>query len=188
MKVENGRNSRKPTLQGEVSMKRIMIIGSGGAGKSTFAKQLGEELDLPVYHLDAYYWKPGWTPTSNEEWDSFQENLVQKEYWIIDGNYGRTLDIRMNRAEVIILLDFSRWITLYRVLKRRIMYHGKTRPDLNKDCPEALDLEFIKWVWNFRKTRIPGIMEKLRKYKEKRIIVLKSPKEVRKLLDQLKTH
>lgn len=167
-------------------MKRIMIIGSGGAGKSTLAKQLGEEFDLPVYHLDAYYWKPGWKPTSAEEWSSFQETLVQKESWIIDGNYGKTLDARLERAEVIILLDFSRWITVYRVLKRRIMYHGKTRPDLNKDCPESLDLEFMKWIWTFRKTRIPGIMEKLRKHEEKKIIILKSPREVRKIVGLIK--
>lgn len=167
-------------------MKRVMIIGSGGAGKSTFARRLGEELNLPVYHLDAYYWKPGWIPASNEEWDAFQQSLVQKEAWIIDGNYGRTFDIRMKRADVIILLDFSRWVTLYRVIKRRIMYHGKTRPDLHKDCPERLDLEFIKWVWSFRRIKIPGIMEKLREHKDKKIIILKSPNEAKKLLDGLK--
>ena len=161
-----------------------MIIGSGGAGKSTLARQLGEALQLPVHHLDAYYWRPGWDPTPNEEWELFQENLVREESWIIDGNYGRTLDIRMKRADVIILLDFSRWITVYRVIKRRIMYHGKTRPDLNEDCPESLDFEFIKWVWNFRKTRIPGIIQKLRKYNDKKIIILKSPKEVRTFVDR----
>ena len=171
-------------------MKRIIIIGSGGAGKSTLAKQFGEELKLPVHHLDAYYWKPGWTPTPNDEWDKFQETLVLNDKWIIDGNYGRTLDIRMKKADVIILLDFSRWITVFRVIKRRIMYHGKTRPDLNKDCPESLDMEFIKWVWNFRKTRIPGIIEKLRQYskdKDKTILILKSPKDVRQLLNNVKT-
>ena len=168
-------------------MKRIMIIGSGGAGKSTFARQLGEVLHIPVHHLDAFYWKPGWIPTPNEEWDMFQEELVSNEQWIIDGNYGRTLDIRMKQADVIILLDFSRWVTVYRVIKRRIMYHGKTRPDLNKECPESLDFEFIKWVWNFRKARVPGIIEKLGKYKGKRIIIVKSPKDLRHLLEQVKT-
>jgi len=176
-----------PSFQGgEVSMKRIMIIGSGGAGKSTFARQLGEILNLPVHHLDAYYWKPGWVPTPNNEWDNFQESLVQEKSWIIDGNYGRTHDIRMKQADVIILLDFSRWITVYRVIKRRIMYHGKTRPDLNENCPESFDLEFIKWVWSFKKTRIPGIMEKLMEYQNKKIMVLKSPKQVRRLLDKVR--
>lgn len=164
-----------------------MIIGSGGAGKSTLAKQLGEKLGLPVYHLDVYYWNPGWVPTSNEEWDLFLEELVKNDSWIIDGNYGRTYDIRMRRADIIILLDYSRWLTIFRVIKRRMMYHGKTRPDMNKGCPEALDLDFLKWVWNFRKTRIPGIMEKLHHYKDKRIIILKSPKEARSFLDQIKS-
>ncbi|MCI3918977.1 DNA topology modulation protein [Paenibacillus sp. TRM 82003] len=168
-------------------MKRIMIIGSGGAGKSTLASQLADILDIPVHHLDAYYWKPGWTPSPNDEWDQFQETLVQEESWIIDGNYGRTHDIRMRRADVIILLDFSKCVTVYRVLKRRIIYHGKTRPDLNENCPESLDFEFIKWVWNFKKTRIPGIMEKLKEYQDKKIIILKSPKNVRQLLEKVKT-
>ncbi|GIP18104.1 topology modulation protein [Paenibacillus montaniterrae] len=167
-------------------MKRIMIIGSGGAGKSTLAKQLGEALQLPVHHLDAYFWKPGWTPTPDEEWDSVQENLVLEEQWIIDGNYGRTLDIRMNRADVIILLDFPRWITVYRVIKRRIMYHGKTRPDLNEGCPESLDFEFLKWVWTFRKTKIPGILQKLANYNDKHIMILKSPREARKFINEAK--
>ncbi|MNL77206.1 topology modulation protein [compost metagenome] len=66
------------------------------------------------------------------------------------------------------------------------MYHGKTRPDLNKDCPEALDLQFLKWVWGFRKTRIPRIMKLLDKYKDKKVIILHSPKETKKLLQGVK--
>jgi len=168
-------------------MKRIMIIGSGGSGKSTLANQLGRILEIPIHHLDFYFWKPGWIPTSDDEWDKFQENLIQKESWIIDGNYGRTLDIRMKRAEVIILLDFSRWITVYRVIKRRIKYHGKTRPDLNENCPESLNFEFIKWIWNFRKKKIPGIMEMIKKYQVRKIIILKSPKQLKQLLGKVKT-
>lgn len=163
-------------------MSRIMIIGSGGAGKSTLARQLGEILDWPVYHLDTYYWKPGWVPTPNEEWDVFLEELVQEKKWIMDGNYGRTLDIRLKQANVIILLDFSKWITVYRVLKRRVMYQGKSRPDMNEGCPESLDLDFVKWVWSFRKTKLPGIMEKIQQHKDKNVIILKSPKEVRRFL------
>ncbi|MDF2939020.1 MAG: topology modulation protein [Paenibacillaceae bacterium] len=167
-------------------MQRIILIGSGGSGKSTLAQQLEKELSLPLYHLDAYYWKPGWTQTPNEEWDAFLEELVQKEAWILDGNYSRTLEIRMKRADTIILLDYSRWITVYRVIKRRIMYRGKTRPDLNKDCPESLDLQFLKWVWSFRKTRIPGIMKQLAKHPNKNLVILKSPKETKQFLQRIK--
>lgn len=167
-------------------MNRMMIIGCAGSGKSTLAKQLGQILQLPVCHLDYYYWKPGWVPTPPEEWDSFQETLVQEEQWIIDGNYNRTLEIRMRRADVIILLDYSRWITVYRVLKRRVMYHGKTRPDLNEQCPESLDWEFMQWIWTFKKTKVPQILEKLNMYSDKKIIILKAPKETKEFLEQVK--
>jgi len=167
-------------------MKRIMIIGSGGSGKSTFSRKLSEALGLPLYHLDAYYWKPGWIATPKQEWDEFLRELIQNDEWIIDGNYNRTIDIRISRADTIIFFDLPLWVTTYRIIKRRIKYHGRTRPDLNEGCPEQLDWEFIKWVWNFRKNKRPGILEKLKKYeKEKKIIILKTRKEVTNLIDQL---
>lgn len=165
-------------------MTKIAIIGSAGAGKSTLSRQLGDILECPVYHLDTYYWKPGWIPTPNEEWDSFMGNLVKEERWIMDGNYGRTLDIRLKQADTIILLDLPKWITIYRVLKRRIMYHGKIRPDMNPGCPESLDFEFIKWVWNFRRKNLPGIMAKIQQYEDKQVIILKSRKAVGSFLAQ----
>src|SRR5688572_20555021 len=75
------------------SMKRIALIGNGGSGKSTVARQLGVLLGLPVYHLDALLWKPGWVPTTDEESIPLQRDLVARESWIIDGNYGSTMDI-----------------------------------------------------------------------------------------------
>jgi adenylate kinase family enzyme len=172
---------------GMINMKRVMIIGSGGSGKSTFASEFSDISKLPLYHLDAYYWKPGWIATPNDEWDAFQQELIRNNEWIIDGNYGRTIDIRMARADTIIFFDLSPWITTYRVIKRRIQYHGRTRPDLNEGCPEQLDWEFIRWVWNFRKHKRPAILEKLKIYeKEKSIIILRSPREVSNFLDQMK--
>ena len=167
-------------------MKKVVIIGCGGSGKSTFARKLGEILHLPVYHLDALYWKPGWVATPNEEWERIQRELVQKDKWIIDGNYGRTLNIRLAEADTILFFDLSRWITTYRIFKRRIMYHGRTRPDLNEGCPEQLDFQFIKWVWNFRRDKRPGLIEALTTYRAaKKIIVLRKPSEVNKLLEQM---
>ncbi|OPA73799.1 AAA family ATPase [Paenibacillus selenitireducens] len=167
-------------------MKKIVIIGSGGSGKSTFSHKLGELTQLPVYHLDALYWKPGWIPTPKDEWDTFQKELILKNEWIIDGNYGRTLEIRMSEADTIIFFDLSRWVTTYRIIKRRIMYHGKTRPDLTEGCPERLDFKFIKWVWNFRRDSRPGIMDKLNKYAQsKKIIMLRTTAEVNSLLDHI---
>ncbi len=168
-------------------MKKIMLIGSGGSGKSTLARALGQITGLPVYHLDALHWKPGWIPTPNDEWDDLQEKLIKNEKWIIDGNYGRTLDIRMSEADTIIFFDLSRWVTTYRIIKRKIQYHGRTRPDLEEGCPERLSWEFIKWVWTFKEKKRPGIYDKLTKHsKDKRIIILKRRSDVERLIERLK--
>lgn len=87
-----------------------MLIGSGGSGKSTLARQLGNILNIQVYHLDAIFWKPNWEGVSKEEQISIQTDLVKKDEWLIDGNYGGTLDIRMDAADTIIFLDINRTI------------------------------------------------------------------------------
>lgn len=86
---------RELTIDNNLNMKRIMIIGSGGAGKSTLARQLGERLQLDVYHLDALMWRPGWEIAPREERIDIQKQLVKKDEWIIDGNFGNTLDLRL---------------------------------------------------------------------------------------------
>ncbi|MFX3635169.1 MAG: DNA topology modulation protein [Candidatus Pristimantibacillus sp.] len=167
-------------------MKKIVVIGSGGSGKSTLARKIGDITKLPVYHLDALYWRSGWVATPHEEWDSVQRNLIQLDEWIIDGNYGRTLDIRMEAADTIVFFDLSRWVTTYRVLKRRVMYHGRSRPDLTEGCPEKLDMEFVRWVWNFRRDKRPAIVDKLNYYSNtKKIITLQSNSDVRQFTAQL---
>ncbi len=164
-------------------MEKIAVIGSGGSGKSTFSKKLGEVLNLPVYHLDAYYWKPGWVETSHEEWDRFNEELVKKVSWIIDGNYGRTMKTRVEKADTVIFLYMPTYLCIYRIIKRRIMYGGKTRPDMGDGCSERLDWDFIKWVWDYNKAKAPGVLRKLQTYeKDKNIIILKNTREVNEFL------
>ena len=89
-------------------MERIVIIGCGGAGKSTLARQLGEKLDLPVVHLDGIFWLPGWVEMDRDEFDRRVREEMAKEIWIIDGNYNRTMPERIARCDTVIYLDFSR--------------------------------------------------------------------------------
>jgi adenylate kinase family enzyme len=181
------RGKSRKVNKGDSQMKKIMVIGPGGSGKSTFSRELGEILKIPIYHLDALHWKPGWIPTPDDEWDEFQRELVKKDQWIIDGNYGRTLDIRMSEADTIIFFDLPRWINIYRVIKRRIMYHGRTRPDLKEGCPERLGWDFIKWIWNYKRDKKPNIIKKLKKHSlQKKIIIFKTHLEVRKLIENIK--
>jgi adenylate kinase family enzyme len=167
-------------------MKRILIIGSGGAGKSTLAKQLGDRLQIDVVHLDALYWKPGWVETPKLEWQERVESLIQQEAWIIDGNYSSTIDVRLPASDTVIFLDFPRWLCLWRVIKRWWIYRTKTRPDMGSGCPEKLDWQFIQWVWNYSKRSRPAILAKLERVKhEKTVIVLRSPNCLRQFLQEL---
>ncbi|MED4018890.1 MULTISPECIES: DNA topology modulation protein [Sutcliffiella] len=168
-------------------MKKIILIGSGGAGKSTLAKHLGEKLGIKVFHLDALLWKPNWVGVPREEQIQVQNELVKNEQWIIDGNYGATMDIRLQAADTIILLDYHRTICVYRAFKRMVKYRKKTRPDMGEGCEERIDFSFIKWIWNYPKTKRPEVINKLKQLsKEKNVIVLKTPRETRKFLQTLK--
>ncbi|MCA1064870.1 DNA topology modulation protein (plasmid) [Rossellomorea sp. AcN35-11] len=167
-------------------MKKVVLIGSGGSGKSTLARQLGEKLKIKVYHLDALFWKPNWVGVPKDEQRKVQNKLVNKEEWIIDGNYGGTIDIRLNAADTIIFLDIHKTICVYRAFKRMIQYRNKTRLDMGESCKERFDLNFLKWIWNFPKTKRPDILKKLEQLsQDKQVIILKSPKEVQRLLDKI---
>jgi adenylate kinase family enzyme len=165
-------------------MKKVMIIGCGGAGKSTLARQLGERLGLPVIHLDAEHWRAGWQPTPKDEWRQTVEQLItSSESWIMDGSYGGTMDLRLAAADTIIFLDMSRWLCLWRVAKRRWQYAGQTRPDMAADCPEQLNWEFLNWVWSYPTRRRNAIIDKLLQLPpDKKVIMLRSPAEVEQFL------
>lgn len=167
-------------------MKRIVLIGSGGSGKSTLARQLGDKLKLNVYHLDALFWKPNWVGIPKNEQKDVQNELVKKEEWIIDGNYGGTIDIRLKSADTIIFLDVHRTICVYRALKRMLQYRNKTRPDMGEGCKERLDFGFLKWIWDYPKTKRPEILKRIEQLsKEKQVIILRTPKQIQKLLEEL---
>ena len=161
---------------------KIIIIGSGGSGKSTFARELGEKLDLPVIHLDSEFWKPGWVMPEREEWLKKLENLLSEPKWIADGNYLSSLEFRLSKAEAVIFLDFKRSVCIYRVIKRYFKHRRGTRPDMAEGCGEKIDLEFTKWLWSFPKKVRPQMIEILAKYPEKNIVALRNSKEVKEFL------
>lgn len=166
-------------------MKKIMIVGSAGSGKSTLARRLGRMLDIEVIHLDAHYWKPGWIEPSEAEWLRRVERLTRRDAWIMDGNYTKTIDIRLAAADTVIFLDFPRLLCLWRVIKRWWRNRGRSRPDLPPGCPEKIDLPFLRWIWQFPRIRRPLIQEKLKHARGKRIIVLNGPREVSRYLRDL---
>ena len=166
-------------------MERILIIGCGGAGKSTLARQLGEKLDLPVVHLDKLFWKPGWVESAKEEIDEKILTELEKPQWIIDGNYNRTMPRRIQYCDTIIYLDFSRLACLLGVLKRVLTTYGKVRPDMGEGCPERIDFEFLKWVWNFNKNKRERYYRMLNDAEGVETIVLKNRRMVKRFLRSL---
>ncbi len=110
--------------------KRILILGCGGAGKSTLARRLGAATGLPVVHLDGLYWQPGWVAMERAAWRRTVENEIAKDAWIIDGNFGSSLELRLSRAQAAVLLDYSRAVCLAGVLRRVWTTHGRVRPDM----------------------------------------------------------
>jgi adenylate kinase family enzyme len=168
------------------TMKRILIIGSGGAGKSTLARCLGDATGLEVIHLDKLHWKPNWTSPPKDEWRETVAEALKKDQWIMDGNFGGTMEMRLAACDTVIYLDFPRTICVYRALKRALTYYNKTRPDMGEGCNERLDFEFLHWVWNFPKTTKPVIEERLKRLADgKKIIRLRSPREVEDFLSKI---
>jgi adenylate kinase family enzyme len=171
----------------QVDMRRIVIIGSSGSGKSTLARQLGNTLNLPVIHLDKYFWHPGWVGTDLQEWIPQVEQFAAGSSWIIDGNYRSTLDIRLKRADTVIFLDLPRWVCVWRAIKRRFQYLNRQRPDVAEGCQEkVLDPafpQFLHWVWNYPNRARPVVLRTVKRLPdEKRFIWLKSTAEVGQFL------
>ncbi len=164
--------------------KHIMIIGSCGSGKTTLAIELGKRIKLPVIHLDKEYWHAGWVESSKEKWIEKQWELLAGECWIVDGNYGGSLDIRLGKADTAIFLDYSRYLCLYRVLKRWITNIGRTRIDMADGCVEKIDVPFIRFVWRFPFDSRPKLLDKLQEYTTVQVIRISSPKEARKLIEE----
>lgn len=144
-------------------MQKVMIIGCCGAGKSSLARRLHEKTDLPLIHLDQHYHLPEWQEPSKEDWQSKMHKLVSGDRWIIDGNYGGTMDIRMSKADTIIYMDYPTVRCLWRVIKRTWKFHGAVRPDMPAGCPERFNLEFLHYVATYNLTRRKGIFRRIEK-------------------------
>lgn len=159
-------------------MKKVVVIGSGGSGKSTFSRQLGEVTGLPVVHLDKLYWHAGWVKTPVDEWQSIVQRELDKPEWIMDGNFGGTRAMRLAACDTVIFLDLPRWLCMYRIVKRTIKYHKGTRPDMAEGCEERFDPEFLLWVWNYPNSGRRRVIQELNGLADKEIITLKSRTEV----------
>lgn len=165
------------------TIKRIAIIGNAGSGKSTLAKKLHALYKLPLYHLDQYFWKPGWVRPDLAEYEKTHNYLCDQEEWIIDGMNLKYLDYRASRADIIIFLDLPQYLCFWRIFKRYFTYRGKNTPFSAPGCPEKLDWAFLNWVRAFKKKHRSKVYALLKNYENTKLIyILKSQKEIDQFL------
>lgn len=137
-----------------------MIVGGSGSGKSTLARAIGARLGLPVVHMDALMFSPGWQEVADDVFLARVEAAVARDTWVMDGNYSRTWPQRLARADTVIFLDIPTWLRLWRVIRRVATGYGRTRPDLAPGCPEQIDLGFIfGWVPRYARHGRPKALD-----------------------------
>src|SRR3982751_1603651 len=130
-------------------MHRVLVIGSPGSGKSTLATELARRTGLPLIHLDQQHWRSGWVEPPKDQWQRRVAELAAGDRWIMDGNYGGTLEQRLARADTVIDLEFSAWLCVWRILRRIAGSWGRVRPDMADGCPEQFSFEFLVYTARF---------------------------------------
>ena len=165
-------------------MKKILIIGSSGAGKSAFAKALSRILGIPVCHLDVLYWKPDWTESPPDEFEAKQREILENEVFIIDGYYGLTFPMRLDKADTVFWLDFNRFVCFYSAVKRRIKHRNKVRSDMGSGCVEKIDKMFVMWIlYHYPKQR-KRIFTQLSEWKGN-VVIFKNRRRMKEYLKSI---
>ena len=161
-------------------MNRIAIVGISGSGKSTLANKLGKKLDLPVFHLDKYYWTLGWKEryATRGEFDVVVNGFTKQDKWIIDGNYRTSIDMRFDRADAIIFMDVPKWRCLLRVFRR--VLNRKQPFDKPEGVKEKVDWFLVRWILNYPTHEM---RQRVLRYSDtKKVFVVKNNNEISDLL------
>lgn len=160
-------------------MKRAIIIGCPGSGKSTFARALHQKIGVPLYHLDLMYWNADKTIVPKSLFLSRLAEVMGKDEWIIDGNYASTMEMRISECDTVFFLDLPVDVCLDGISQRR----GKTRPDIPW-IEDGDDAEFLEFIKSYNAQQRPQVLKLLEKYKDKRIIIFTSREQAESFLNR----
>jgi adenylate kinase family enzyme len=165
---------------------RIVVDGPPGAGKSTFAQQLGAALGIEVIHLGAIVWRPNWIAVPRAEWETILQQRLDLKDWIFEGNYPEDLAVHLVQADLLIYLDLPLSLCLWRAISRQFRYFGRSRPGMPVGFPESLDWAEIRGVWQYFQEQRPLFLEAMRRHSAgKTLKILKTPTAVREFLQQI---
>ncbi|WP_033289938.1 DNA topology modulation protein FlaR [Amycolatopsis jejuensis] len=162
--------------------RRIVVLGCSGSGKSTLARQLGATLGVPVTHLDRLFWRPGWVQAPFEEFRAGVAKAVSTGAWVIEGNYSKTLDLRLPLADTVVFLDPPRAVCMVRVLRRHLRERGQDTQAAG--CVSKVDFEFVKWIWHWRRTHRSALLHRVATSRTRQVL-LQSPRDVAAFLADL---
>jgi len=175
-------------------MEKIVIVGPPGAGKTTFAKDLGSAFNSKAFHLDRFFWQRDWKRVTEDNRIDTLQNLVREQRWIIEGTYINSSKLHLNAADTIVFLDPPILVCLLRIIKRHFMYHGRThqniraRRDLPEGCTDKLTLLLILKVLLFPLQGRIKLEKNLHKFPPEKVIQLHSAKEVEDFLANLELY
>ena len=161
-------------------MERVVVIGCPGGGKSTFARALAEKTGLPLYYLDTMYWNADKTTVEREVFLARLAEALEKDSWIIDGNYISTMEMRLEKCDTVFFLDFPTELCLDGVRQRL----GKPRCDIPWIETEE-DVEFMEYIKDFAQNQRPEIIALLKKHSDKSIIVFHDREESDSFLNRV---
>ena len=162
--------------------RKIIVIGCPGSGKSTFSRKLHHVMGIPLFHLDMLYWNSDKTTVDKDIFKEKLYNIIEKDEWIIDGNYGATIEVRLNACDTAFFLDYPLEICLKSIAERK----GKTRSDMPwVESENDDDSDFIEYVKNYNSHTKPDVMDLLSKYSYKNIYIFKNRNEADEFLNQL---
>ncbi len=169
--------------------RRVLVTGMAGSGKSTFSRSLAAKTGLPVIHLDLHFWKPGWVAPTEGEWRERQRELLAGDAWIADGNYHETLDLRLERADTVVILDTPWWVCAGRAFLRGLRQPVGEMPEGSDDSPWRRlrdEWRLAVVIWRNRRSEPEREYEIISQYGQHAVVhALRSKTAVREFLDSL---
>ena len=176
--------SKRPAAKTPM-MRRIAIVGPPAAGKSTLAARLGKALGIEPDHLDALFWNPGWRPTPPDEWEAKHRALLARSRWIVDGGFTVSMPERFSAADTVVIVDPGPLACTLRAIRRRLVFSVTRAPGMANVSRPHFDLQLFRWIWRFRRDKLPEIFSALEAATPgTRVVHVRGRSDVRRLLDE----